>query len=136
MRFLPASRIQGARLRHCLISDGSVIQEGADLDTCVIGIRSRLAKNVTMRNTVVLGADRYETQAERNANREQGRPDLLIGEGAVIERAILDKEVRIGRNVKIVNRSGARDAEGDNYVIRDGIVCIPRGTVIPDGTVI
>jgi glucose-1-phosphate adenylyltransferase len=136
MRFLPASRIQGAKMRHCLVSDGCVISEGADLDGCVIGVRSRLAKNVTMRDVVVLGADRYETEAERRANREQGRPDLLIGEGAVIERAILDKECRIGRNVKIVNHSGARDMEGDNYVIRDGIVCIPRGTVIPDGTVI
>ena len=63
-------------------------------------------------------------------------PDLLIGEGAVIERAIVDKECRIGRNVQIVNKKGARDDEGDNYVIRDGIVTIPRGTVIPDGTVI
>jgi glucose-1-phosphate adenylyltransferase len=136
MRFLPASRIIGARMKHCLISDGCVIQEGADLERCVIGVRSRIAKNVTMRDTIVLGADRYETDEDRAANRAQGRPDLLVGDGAVIERAILDKECRIGRNAKIINRGGARDAEGENYVIRDGIVCIPRGTVIADGTVI
>jgi len=87
-------------------------------------------------HTILLGADRYETDADRAANRAANRPDLLIGEGTVIERAILDKECRIGRNVKIVNHKGARDDEGDTYVIRDGIVCIPRGTVIPDGTVI
>jgi glucose-1-phosphate adenylyltransferase len=136
MRFLPASRILGAKMKHCLISDGCVVQEGADLQRCVIGIRSWIAKNVTMRDTIVLGADRYETDEDRAANRAQGRPDLLIGDGSLIERAILDKEVRIGRDVKIINRTGARDAEGENYVIRDGIVCIPRGTVIADGTVI
>ena len=136
MRFLPASQLMGGKLKHCLISDGCVIESGADLERCVIGVRSRLARNVTLRDTVVLGADRYETAAERAANRAANRPDLLINEGAVIENAILDKECRIGRNVKIVNRKGARDDEGDNYVIRDGIVCIPRGTIIPDGTVI
>jgi glucose-1-phosphate adenylyltransferase len=136
MRFLPASRVVGAKMKHCLISDGCVIGAGADLARCVIGVRSRVASNVTLRDTIVLGADRYETDADRAANREANRPDLLIGDGAVIERAILDKECRIGRNVKIVNQKGARDDEGDNYVIRDGIVVIPRGTVVPDGTVI
>jgi glucose-1-phosphate adenylyltransferase len=136
MRFLPASRIQGAKMRHCLISDGCVIQEGADLQGCVIGVRSWIARNVTLRDTVVLGADRYETDADRAANRGLNRPDLLIGEGTKIEGAILDKEVRIGRNVRITNKRGALDDEGENYVIRDGIVAIPRGTVIPDGTVI
>ena len=61
---------------------------------------------------------------------------MLIGEGTLIQNAILDKEVRIGRNVKIINQRGVTDDEGDNYVIRDGIVAIPRGTIIPDGTVI
>jgi glucose-1-phosphate adenylyltransferase len=136
MRFLPASRVMGAKLQGCLISDGCVIESGTTLERCVIGVRSRIAARVTLRDTVVLGADRYETEAERASNRAAGRPNLLINEGAVIERAILDKECRIGRNVRIVNHKGARDDEGDNYVIRDGIVCIPRGTVIPDGTVI
>jgi glucose-1-phosphate adenylyltransferase len=136
MRFLPASRMVGARARHCLISDGCVIGEGTELERCVIGVRSRIARNATLRDTIVLGADRFETDAERAANRLANRPDLLIGEGAQIERAILDKEVRIGRNVRIVNKSGVKDDEGENYVIRDGIVVIPRGTVVPDGTVI
>jgi glucose-1-phosphate adenylyltransferase len=136
MRFLPASRVQGARLRHCLVSDGCVIQEGADLERCVVGVRSRIARNVVLRDTILLGADRFETDAERAANRAANRPDLLIGEGSVVERAILDKDVRIGRNVKILNRNGIKDDEGDCYVIRDGIVTIPRGAVIPDGTVI
>ncbi|MFO0841287.1 MAG: glucose-1-phosphate adenylyltransferase [Gemmataceae bacterium] len=136
MRFLPASRVVGARLRHCLVSDGCVIQEGADLERCVVGVRSRIARNAVLRDTILLGADRFETDAERATNRTANRPDLLIGEGTVVERAILDKDVRIGRNVKILNRNGIKDDEGDCYVIRDGIVTIPRGSVIPDGTVI
>jgi glucose-1-phosphate adenylyltransferase len=136
MRFLPASRLVGARTKHCLISDGCHILEGADLQRCVIGVRSRISRNVTLRDTIVLGADRFETDAERAANRAANRPDLLIGEGTVIERAILDKEVRIGRNVRIVNKMRVDDYEGENYVIRDGIVTIQRGAMIPDDTVI
>jgi glucose-1-phosphate adenylyltransferase len=136
MRFLPASRIHGARMEHCLISDGCVIHEGADLARCVLGVRSRVGPRVTLRDTIVLGADRFETDADRAQNRGAKRPDLLIGEGTVIERAILDKECRIGRNARIINQHGARDDEGKNYVIRDGIVVIPRGAVIEDGAVI
>jgi glucose-1-phosphate adenylyltransferase len=136
MRFLPASRVSGATMEQCLISDGCVIQQGATLQRCVIGVRSRIGRNVTLRYVVMLGADRFETDADRAANRARGLPDLVVGDGAVIERAILDKECRIGRNAQIVNRRGVKDDEGENYVIRDGIVTIPRGTVVPDGTVI
>jgi glucose-1-phosphate adenylyltransferase len=136
MRFLPASRVSGATLRQCLISDGCVVEEGACLERCVIGVRSRLGKNVTLRDTVLIGADRFETDAERVANRQRGVPDFTVGDGAVIERAILDKDCRVGRGVRIVNQRGVTDDEGDNYVIRDGIVTIPRGTIVPDGTVI
>jgi glucose-1-phosphate adenylyltransferase len=136
MRFLPASRISGARMSQALISDGCVIHPGADLERCVIGVRSRIGHNVTLRDVIVLGADRYETDAERAANVTRGVPDLIIGDEVVIERAILDKECRIGRGVRIVNRRGAVNDEGDNYVIRDGIVVIPRGAVVPAGTVI
>ncbi len=136
MRFLPASRVSGARLEGCLISDGCVILDGADLQRCVIGVRSRVGRNVTLRDTILLGADRFETDADRAANRSRGVPDLVVGDDAVIERAILDKECRIGRGVRIINRKGATNDEGDNYVIRDGIVTIPRGTIVPDGTVI
>jgi glucose-1-phosphate adenylyltransferase len=136
MRFLPASRVSGAKLSQCLISDGCVILGGADLQRCVIGVRSRIGRNATLRDTVILGADRFETDLDRRANQNMNRPDLVVGDGSVIERAILDKECRIGRNVKIINKRGVKDDEGENYVIRDGIVTIPRGTVVPDGTVI
>jgi glucose-1-phosphate adenylyltransferase len=136
MRFLPASRINGATVEQCLISDGCIVQAGADLRRCVIGVRSRIGRNTTLRDTVLIGADRYETDAERLANRQRGTPDLVVGDNAVIERAILDKDCRIGNNVRIVNHAGLEDYEGEYYVIRDGIVAIPRGSIVPDGTVI
>jgi glucose-1-phosphate adenylyltransferase len=136
MRFLPASRMSGATLKQCLVSDGCVIGEGTRIEHSILGVRSRIGRNVALRDTVLIGADRFETDAERAANRTRGLPNLGVGNNVVIERAILDKDCRIGDNVRIVNHHGALDEESDNYVIREGIVVIPRGTVIPEGTVI
>jgi glucose-1-phosphate adenylyltransferase len=136
MRFLPASRVCAASMDQCLISDGCVVERGSRIERCVVGVRSRIGRNVTLRDTVLIGADRFETDAERAANRERGIPDLTVGDGSVIEQAILDKDCRIGRNVRILNREGAMDAEKENYVIRDGIVVIPKSAIVPDNTVI
>jgi glucose-1-phosphate adenylyltransferase len=136
MRFLPASRVSGASLQQCLVSDGCVVEGGTRIEHSVVGVRSRIGRNVVLRDTVLIGADRYETDAERAANRRRGVPDLGVADDCVIERAILDKDCRVGRGVRIVNQRGLADGEGDNYVIRDGIVVIPRGSVVPDGAVI
>jgi glucose-1-phosphate adenylyltransferase len=136
MRYLPASRVSGAALRQCLISDGCVVQAGTRIERSVVGLRSRIGSGVTLRDSVILGADRFETDAERAANRQRGLPDLSIGDRTVIEQAIVDKDARIGHDVRIVNRRGLQEDEGDNYAIRDGIVVIPKAAVVPDGTVI
>lgn len=135
-RFLPASRVNGARLEHCLISDGCVIGEGARITNCVVGVRSRIGRDCTIKDSVIIGADRFETDSEREANRRRGVPNMTIGSGTVIEGAILDKDCRIGNNVRIVNTRKVQDEEGVNYVIRDGVVVIPKGIVVPDGTTI
>jgi glucose-1-phosphate adenylyltransferase len=136
MRFLPASRINGATLKQCLISDGCVVQPGTQIERCLLGVRSRIGRDVRLSDTIIIGADRFETDAERAENRQHGIPDFSVGEGSVIERAIVDKDCRIGRNVRITNRRGVEDEETEQYVIRDGIVVIPKAVVIPDGTVI
>jgi len=136
MRFLPASRISGAKLEQSLVSDGCVIQAGAKISHSVIGLRSRIGSNVTIKDTVFNGADRFETDSERLRNRERSLPDIGVGEGSVIERAILDKDCRIGKNVRIINKKHLENEEGANYVIRDGIVVIPKGIMVPDETVI
>lgn len=134
MRFLPASRLNAARLDQCLVSDGCVVASGARLERCVIGLRSRIGARVELRNTVVIGADSYETDQQRAENRRRGIPDLGIGEGSIIERAILDKDCRIGCNVRLLNRRGVQTADGNNIVIRDGIIVVPNRAVVPDGT--
>src|SRR6266849_8336261 len=102
MRYLPASRISEAVLRECLISDGCVVQAGARIERSVVGLRSRIGRDVVLRDAVIIGADRFETDAERAGNRARGLPDFTIGDGTIIERAIVDKDARIGRNVRIV----------------------------------
>jgi glucose-1-phosphate adenylyltransferase len=136
MRFLPASRISGASLERCLVSDGCVIEYGTRIERCVVGVRSHIGRNVVLRDSVVIGADRFEPERERNENEIKGVPRLGVGDNCVIENAILDKDCRIGNGVRIVNHKGIDECEGPHHVIREGIVVIPRGTVVPDGTVI
>jgi glucose-1-phosphate adenylyltransferase len=136
MRYLPASRVAGSHMDQCLISDGCVIDRNTRIHCCVVGVRTRIGKNSTLRNTVIIGADRYETDEERADNQRRGLPSVGVGDGSVIEGAILDKDCRVGSGVKIVNARKEQDAEGRNYVIRDGVVVIPKGAVVLDGTVI
>ena len=83
-----------------------------------------------------MGADYYETEVGRAENKRLGRPDIGIGEGTVIEGAIIDKNARIGRNVHIRHLPDRPDSETDNWVVRDGLVVIPKDAAIADGTVI
>jgi len=136
MRFLPPSHINAASLQTTLISDGCHIEQGSRIERSIIGIRSQIGRNTTITDCVIIGADRFETEAERVKNRARGIPSFTIGEGSVIQNAILDKDCRVGQNVRIINQRGVHQDEGTNYVIREGIVVIPRGSVIPDGTVI
>lgn len=136
MRYLPAARVSGASLEQCLVSDGCTIQAGARLQRCLVGVRSRIGRDVCLRDTIIIGADRFETDPEQADNRRRGLPDFTVGDGCVIQRAILDKDCRIGENVQIINRHQLQEDEGENYVIRDGIVVIPNGAVVPSGMVI
>ena len=138
MRNLPASRIDGATLTRSVVSDGCRIGEGTVLERCLIGVRARIGSQSRLTDTVMIGSDRYETDAEVQANRSAGVPSFNVGDGTVIERAILDKDCRVGDGVRIVNEAKRveYDDPGGMWHVRDGIVCVPRGAVIPDGTVI
>ncbi|MCB0301012.1 MAG: glucose-1-phosphate adenylyltransferase, partial [Calditrichaeota bacterium] len=134
-RFLPGSEIHGASLYNVLIGDGCRIHE-ATIRHSVIGLRSIVDASVTMNRVVMMGADYYETDADKAENKRSGRPNVGIANGCVIEDAIIDKNARIGKNVTISNKRGVQNEEGKNYVIQDGIVVIPKNAVVPDGTVI
>jgi glucose-1-phosphate adenylyltransferase len=100
----------------------------------VIGVRSRIGRGVHIRQSLVLGADEYQTALEGERSRGDDRPPLGIGENTRIENAIIDKNTRIGRNVSIRNQRGLVDHDGGSYFVRDGIVIVPKGATILDGT--
>jgi glucose-1-phosphate adenylyltransferase len=136
-RYLPCSRIAGATVDHSLIADGCLIGKGSVIENSVIGVRAQIAQNVTIRNTVVMGSDIYEQPRHIADNQRAGRPNFGIGAHSVIENAIIDKNVRIGRKVRIKNEAGVVELEdAPHYVIRDKIVVIPKYTILQDGTVI
>jgi glucose-1-phosphate adenylyltransferase len=134
-RFLPASKVSNCSINNALISEGCILL-GAQIDRSVIGIRARIGEGARLKNTLVLGADAYETLQEIESSFAQGKPPMGIGADSVIENAIIDKNARIGRGVSIVNAKGLMDKDGDGYFIREGIVCVTKSGVIPDGTVI
>jgi glucose-1-phosphate adenylyltransferase len=138
MRNLPASRLDGATLDRCTIADGCVVGKGTVIEHSMIGVRSKIGRDCRLKDVVMLGSDRFETAADLKENRELGRPDHNVGDGCVIDGAILDKDCRIGTGVRIRNHYNDPDADGPDgrWFIRDGIVCVPRGATIPAGTVI
>ncbi len=134
-RFLPASRIDGCHMHRVVVASGCRLYN-ATIDECVLGLRSVVRPRARLSKVVMLGADFYENGDDKARNQAKGIPDLGIGEGAVIERAIIDKDARIGAGVVIRNCKGQPDREEDNYVVRDGFVVVPKGAVIPAGTIV
>ncbi len=132
-RFLPASRLGGATIKSCLVADGCSIASGATIENAVIGLRSQIGKNCRIRNTIVMGQDFYQTRAELDQV-SQGEVPIGIGENAKIDGAIIDKNCAIGKNVVITNPDGIENTEEYFFgMIRDGVICITKSVVIPDG---
>ncbi len=134
-RFLPASEVHGAHLHNVLLPDGCRVHD-ASVSHSVIGLRSIIGAEAVIQSTVMMGADYYETERDLAENRQLDRPDIGIGAGSVIHRAIIDKNARIGRNVHIRNMANRPDMETNDWVTRDGIIIVPKNGIIPDGTVI
>jgi glucose-1-phosphate adenylyltransferase len=135
-RFLPPSRLDGAAVRHSLVSDGCLIGAGAVIENSVIGLRCRIGRNVVIRNSVILGNDFYESVDGLADDAARGLPPLGIGDETVIEGAIVDKNVRIGSRVRIANDHGWTDtADCPRFTVRDGVAVVPKDAVIPDGWV-
>lgn len=128
-RFLPGSKINGASLRQAIIADGCIISD-AHIERSVIGVRSTINTGATIRNSIIMGADYYETDANATRN---GLPAIGIGRHCVIDRAIIDKNARIADGVVITPEGKPPDVDAENYFIRDGIVVVPKNAVIPAG---
>lgn len=134
-RFLPPSMIVSSKIECSILSDG-VIVKSSTIKNSVIGVRSTIKKGVSIENSFIIGADFYETDKEKEYNKERNKPDIGIGENTIIKNAILDKNCRIGKNVKIINQDGVLNREEKEYAIVDGIVVVAKNGTIPDGTVI
>ena len=134
-RFLPSSKMSVCRIRDSIISEGSILNNSV-VEHSIIGIRSRIENNSRIEDSLVMGADMYQTVEELEAERRQGIPWIGIGENCHIRRAIIDKNTRIGAGVRILNEAGLNHHDSDNYYIREGIVIVPKNATLPDGMVI
>ena len=131
VRMLPPSKINRSSMEWCLLADGCIVTR-AELRNTVVGLRAFVRSGSRILDSVILGADYYENELGRSP-KEVG---LGIGENCHIERAIIDKNARIGDEVTIINRDGVKNFDGPEYVIRDGVVIIPKNAVIKPKTVI
>lgn len=136
-RFLPPAKIV-----HCKVVD-AIVSPGVYLDRCVvenaiIGLRSRINSGVTIRDAMIMGADYYESDEQRQALHASGRVPIGIGADSTIMNAIVDKNARIGKNCTIVNKEGVEEAEREDegFYIRSGIVTVMRNAEIYNGTVV
>ncbi len=130
-RFLPGSSIDGAKMKHVLMADGCMIGR-AKIRNSVIGLRSQIGSGTTIRDSILMGADYYL------APKPDPYPDMPLGIGrdCHIEKAIIDKNVRLGAGVTIRGFPDGTELDHQNWVVRDGIVVIPKNTVLPEGTYI
>ncbi len=134
-RFVPATKIERCTLDHALISEGCVVVD-AEIRRAVLGIRSFVGRGSQVRDSLLMGADFYESEEEAQRAAASGKPPVGIGDDTVIHNAIVDKNARIGRGVRILNEGGASEKDGDGYYIREGIVIVPKNGIVADGTVI
>ncbi|MBI2827297.1 MAG: glucose-1-phosphate adenylyltransferase [Planctomycetia bacterium] len=132
-RFLAPSRIGGATIKQSLLADGCDIGEGAVIENSVVGLRCQIGSNCTIRDSILMGADFYQTPDDLAADLAAGQPPIGIGAETVIEGAILDKNCRVGRGVRIANDRHVEDSpETPQALVRDGIVVVPKEAVLPD----
>lgn len=134
-RFLPGTKINGATIDHAMVSDGCIINH-ATIRHSLVGIRSIVGNGSELNRVVLMGGDYYESHASIVENELIGKPRIGIGQNTRIENAIIDKNARIGDNVVISPEGKPRDVDHPLYIIRDGVVIIPKNGVVPHGTVI
>ena len=131
-RFLAASRFIDSSVSYSMVAEGCYINR-CRVETSIVGIRTRIDERATIRRSVLLGADYYE--ADEDESGDLSVP-LGVGMDSMLDRVIVDKNARIGCGVRLVNERRVQEADGDDYYIRGGIIIIPKGAVVPDGTIV
>lgn len=131
-RLLPPSKIDGTTITQSVIAEGCIIS-AASIGQSIIGIRTRIGSGTTISKTYVMGADGYETVEEIIKAQANGIPLMGIGNDCIIETAIIDKDCKIGNDVQIKGGTHLENAEHELYTIKDGIVVVKKGSVVPNG---
>lgn len=136
-RYLPPTKQLDCHVTESMIAEGCIIKN-CKINRSVLGVRSRVESGCTLDNALVMGADYYQPFAERASGQGGGSIPIGIGENTKISRAIIDKNARIGRNVKIVNKDNVEESnqEEHGFYIRSGIVVVLKNAEIPDNTII
>ena len=128
-RFLPGAKIGGCQISHSIVADGSILT-GSRLARSIIGVRGVVQRGAEIEDSIVMGATEFEAVDAR------GEIALGIGRDAVVKKAIVDLNARVGDGCRLVNEAGLREADGEGWAIRDGIIVVHRSAVLPPGTVI
>ena len=131
-RHLPSTKVNSSSVRSSILAEGSIIDD-SELDRTIVGIRSIISSGSRIYQSVLMGADFYESDTLQAENAHAGIPDIGIGKKCLIQNAIIDKNARIGDNAVIANTKNLDNHDSDNYYIRDGIVIVPKdATILPD----
>ena len=134
-RMLPPSKISGTTLERTMITEGCIINASRIVNS-VVGIRTRIGKGTSIENSYIMGSDFYETLSDLEKLKNEGKLPFGIGERCYISHAIIDKNARIGNDVRIIGGKNLADKDEQLYCIRDGIIIVRKGITIPHGTVI
>jgi glucose-1-phosphate adenylyltransferase len=134
-RMLPPAKISGTTLEKTIVAEGSIIN-ASRLERCVIGIRARIGLGSTIVNSYLMGNDQYETLEEIKNDEANGIPLSGIGNRCYINNAIIDKNARIGNDVRINGGDHLENTDHSLYTVKDGIVVVKKGAVLPNGFVI
>jgi glucose-1-phosphate adenylyltransferase len=136
-RYLPPTKLLDSKVIESMVGEGCIIKE-CTIKRSVIGIRSRIETGCVIDNALLMGSDYYESPAERLKNSESGKVSLGIGANTTIQKAIVDKNARIGRNVRMVNKDHVQESSREEmgFVIQSGVIVVIKNATIPDGTVI
>jgi glucose-1-phosphate adenylyltransferase len=132
-RMLPPSKILGTTLDKTIIAEGCILQ-AESIKHAVIGIRSRIGVGTHIQSCYIMGSDKYQTLEEIQEDKDNGTPMIGIGDNCKITNAIVDKNSRIGDNVVITGGNHLEDGDFGFYTVKDGIVVVKKGAIIPDGT--
>ncbi|MEI0604599.1 glucose-1-phosphate adenylyltransferase [Brachyspira alvinipulli] len=135
VRYLSPSKVEKATVTSSIIADGCRI-ENATIKECVIGVRSVVQTGSTLERVIMMGSDYYEDSDDIERLNVKHLPKIGIGKKCTLKNVIIDKNVRIGNDVVITNKKKIQHQDSEFYCIRDGIVILPKNTVIKSGTII